>query len=165
MRIVAISDTHGLHRQVKLPKEYDVLVFAGDMLNYGDREAEFYNFSNWFNEIPCEYKVCIAGNHDGICENWGADKVRRFFGNETRDLLNESCELPNGMKLWGSPYSSRFMDWWFMYDNAKEQWAKIPEKVDILLTHGPAYKHIDIANPKYGNLGCKVLDRKILELK
>jgi predicted phosphodiesterase len=154
-----------MHNQVKLKEDFDVLIFAGDMLNYGDREVELYSFANWWNEIDCKHKICISGNHDGICYNWGKNKIQDFFDKNTHYLVDEVHVLPNGMRLYASPFSKRFMDWWFMYDNAEQQWSGIPAKIDILLTHQPPYKHIDIANPKYGHLGCEILDRKIHELK
>lgn len=46
MRLVCLSDTHGLHREVRLPPG-DVLVHAGDLSAHG-RLDEVASFLNWF---------------------------------------------------------------------------------------------------------------------
>ena len=62
MKIVCLSDTHGLHRQVHIPK-CDMIIHAGDYTNVG-RHYEHDDFCRWFAGIKAEYRVCIAGNHD-----------------------------------------------------------------------------------------------------
>ena len=50
MKVIAISDTHGLHSQMKheLPKG-DLLIHAGDLTNVG-RKIEVEDVINWFIE-------------------------------------------------------------------------------------------------------------------
>jgi predicted phosphodiesterase len=62
MKFIAISDTHGLHAQLRLPKG-DVLLHAGDVCSRGT-EKEVLNFLAWFSEQDYKYKIFIAGNHD-----------------------------------------------------------------------------------------------------
>jgi Icc-related predicted phosphoesterase len=68
MRIVAISDTHGLHEEMLRNfsiGEGDVLIHAGDISNIGTRKqiensiSFFHNMLQYFNNV-----VFIAGNHD-----------------------------------------------------------------------------------------------------
>jgi 3',5'-cyclic AMP phosphodiesterase CpdA len=51
MKIFHVSDTHGLHHQINIPNDIDVLAFTGDESNHRDpyrNEAEFYDFAEWF---------------------------------------------------------------------------------------------------------------------
>ena len=41
----------------------DVLLHAGDFTTIG-LEHEIQNFNDWLKELPYQYKVVIAGNHD-----------------------------------------------------------------------------------------------------
>ena len=62
MKYIAISDTHGCHRQLNLPQG-DVLLHAGDVCNQGNRE-EVADFLKWMSELDFEHKILIRGNHD-----------------------------------------------------------------------------------------------------
>ncbi len=44
-------------------------------------------------------------------------------------------------------------------------WSKIPKETNILLSHGPAFEHLDLARPGSEHLGSKTLAEKIEELK
>src|SRR5215207_816279 len=66
LRFVALSDTHGRHRSIRLPKG-DVLLHAGDVSYYGKKE-EVLDFLNWFSAQKFRYKIFIAGNHDFYLE-------------------------------------------------------------------------------------------------
>ena len=51
MRIVCISDTHGLHNRITNPiPKGDVLVHAGDCTNRG-REKEIEEFVYWYQNL------------------------------------------------------------------------------------------------------------------
>lgn len=164
MKICLIADTHGMHKDVIIP-ECDVLLHAGDVLNYGDIDLEFYSFANWFNGKECKLKIAIGGNHDGILEKWGRKTIKEHLSNCIY-LENEAYILPNGMKLYGSPFTPRFMDWWFMYEpkEAEKMWDLIPPDTDILLTHGPSHQHLD-EDKRAGHLGCKALARRVEQIK
>ena len=49
MQITIISDTHGLHHQLRLPGG-DLLIHAGDVCNRGTQQ-EAANFIDWFEII------------------------------------------------------------------------------------------------------------------
>ena len=46
MKILHLSDTHGLHHQIKDLPEADVIIHSGDISHNGD-ENEVLDFLNW----------------------------------------------------------------------------------------------------------------------
>jgi predicted phosphodiesterase len=67
MKFFAISDTHGLHRQVIVPNRVDCILYAGDSTNskyLNQNLQEFEDFFTWLEELPIKHKIIIAGNHD-----------------------------------------------------------------------------------------------------
>ena len=170
MRIVAISDTHGMHRDIKVPNG-DVLVCSGDITGYG-RLKEIYDFNDWLYELPHKYKIVVAGNHDGCLEKAGCE-LASIYLSDAIYLENNFCIIEHGgkkYKIWGSPITPRFGNWFFMEDRGdkiQKYWDKIPQDTDIIVTHGPAYKTLDKVDFKYGdhNAGCYGLLEKIKEIK
>ncbi len=47
MRLVVISDTHGLHNRIEGLPDGDVLVHAGDFMNSGYDVADILSFNQW----------------------------------------------------------------------------------------------------------------------
>lgn len=143
MKLVCISDTHGDHEQLVLPKG-DVLVHAGDVTGHGTRE-ETQAFMIWLGAQDFEHKVCIAGNHDTFMED-EAEQAAAFAESSSVLLLNDSgCQL-DGIHFWGSPITPRFYDWSFMRDPGapiEAHWNLIPKNTDVLITHGPAHGILD----------------------
>jgi len=142
MRLCVISDTHNLHRQLTIP-DCDVLIFAGDMCGM-NVEKEVVDFNNWLGELPVKHKIVIAGNHDyplyAFSYNWN-----RKVLNNAEYLENTGCSI-DGITFWGSPFTPRFGEWWFMADRGddiKRHWNMIPKDTDVLITHGPAYGILD----------------------
>ncbi|HEU4469447.1 MAG TPA: metallophosphoesterase, partial [Flavisolibacter sp.] len=74
MRFVAISDTHGKHRTIRLPKG-DVLLHAGD-ISYGRKKEEVADFLGWFAKQDFAYRIFIAGNHDFFLEKASPDEIK-----------------------------------------------------------------------------------------
>ncbi len=66
MKFIIISDTHGQHKNLTLPKG-DVIIHAGDISQRG-KESEIIDFLNWFKDLDFKYKLFIAGNHDFFFE-------------------------------------------------------------------------------------------------
>jgi len=67
MRIVMLSDTHGLHDSIRIP-EGDILIHAGDLSSSG-KSNEVADAAKWLGSLPYEYKIAIAGNHDLLFES------------------------------------------------------------------------------------------------
>ncbi len=163
MRIVAIGDTHTQHHDVEVP-DGDILLFGGD----GEfRSAlDLIDFNNWLSTFKHKHIIVIAGNHDFFCERY-PNEVKKYLTKAVY-LRDERHILSNGMSVWGSPMTQTFMDWAFMETEEnldRYYWSKIPKDTNILLVHGPAYKHLDIGRPQHGNLGSKTLAKKIEKLR
>ncbi len=183
MRIVAISDTHGKHRELKLPVG-DVLVHAGDFSIRG-KYPEFEDFVVWLDEQPFEHKVFIAGNHDGCLEAMmgvedsfisSLKKTGRIKGENLHYLRDSSVTLDLGVRgsksFYGAPWQPCFYDWAFQRKRGAEiaeKWAMIPKDTDVLITHGPAYGHGDLAPAYFSkhrrNAGCLSLLKRIIEVE
>lgn len=166
VRIGFISDTHGKHRELEL-MDCDILVHSGDITVRGEKETVI-DFNRWLYTVSAEHKIVIAGNHD-----WCLEKEYKENNNEyIHTLLNNCHYLCNssvkvcGIKFWGSPFTPYFHGWAFnQYENElKRTWAKIPLDTDVLVTHGPAYKLLDLTYDDI-NVGCRHLLEKIKEIK
>jgi Calcineurin-like phosphoesterase len=185
MRLVVIADTHGYHRQLKIPSG-DVLIHAGDYSRYGNY-SELEDFVCWMAGLPHKHKIFIAGNHDSCLEAMrGVDhalissmaktgKIKDLKGapldaSGLYYLRDSSVEI-NGKIFYGAPWQPDFMDWSFQRARGPEmaeKWKLIPDKVDVLITHGPAYGHGDLCPPYLcayqRNAGCLELLRRIKEI-
>lgn len=163
MKITAISDTHGLHRQLQLPGG-DVLIHSGDVCNRGTA-AEALDFMNWFSNQNYTYKIFIAGNHDFYFESEQNTTIKSLLP-ESVYYLNDSGITIEGISFWGSPITPEFHNMAFNrkrgVDIAKH-WDLIPSDTDVLITHGPAYGILD---KTFQNLyvGCTNLLTKIEEI-
>lgn len=139
LKVVAISDTHMLHRALdgRLPTG-DVLIHAGDCLNYG-KMSEVTGFSTWWNALKYEHKILVPGNHDRAFENVEYE-ARGMFGPDTHVLIDEGLEI-EGRAFWGTPWQPEFNNWAFNAnpDVRREKYSKIPDKLDVLVSHAPPY--------------------------
>jgi len=187
MQIIAISDTHGEHRDVELPKG-DVLVHAGDFTVSGKKSATL-DFVNWLSLQPFDHKIFVAGNHDFWAETHEAELTDYANERGVHYLCNSSVEL-EGLNFWGSPSTPRFMDWAFMYSpgaDAESQWSQVPATVDVLVTHGPPLGILDDlyvapdtrlsfgdkldhsaeshVTAQSENVGCEALAKRIMQVK
>jgi Icc-related predicted phosphoesterase len=171
VKIVAISDTHGKHRNLVLP-EGDILIHAGDVSSMG-KESEIKDFLNWFSNTDFTYKIMIAGNHDFYFEKIGDNaKVLEELIPANVIYLNDSgVEIENlgqkTLRIWGSPIQPWFFNWAFNRnrgEDIKRHWDKIPQNTDMLITHGPAYGILD-KTTRNESVGCEDLLEKVKEVK
>ena len=68
MKIVLISDSHGLHGFYKNLPEADMIIHSGDISMRGTKN-QVLDFLTWYSSLPYRYKIFIAGNHDFIFED------------------------------------------------------------------------------------------------
>jgi len=164
MTFITISDTHGQHRNLDLP-DGDVLIHAGDISSRGT-EYEIRSFMDWFERLDYKYKIFIAGNHDFFFEQEDSATIQSILP-ENVIYLNDSGANIEGISIWGSPVSPWFYDWAFNRHRGEDigkHWDLIPDHIDILITHGPAFGILDRTVSGL-HVGCEELKSKIDILK
>jgi Icc-related predicted phosphoesterase len=156
MRIVVVSDTHGLHNGIEDLPAGDVLVHAGDFMNSGYDPKDVLSFNRWLGEQPFKHRVVCAGNHDRYFQN--SPHEARFFLTNATYLENTGVTIDN-VTFWGSPYTPEFLNWAFMYTRGSgaKYWDQIPDGLDVLITHGPPFGILDQVTPDGEHLGCAEL--------
>ena len=124
MKILHLSDTHGLHRKIKDLPNADVIVHSGDISNNGT-ESEVLDFLNWYIELPYPHKIFVTGNHD-LCL-WDAEGIEDLPHNIY--FLQDSGVEIGGIRFYGIAY------------NHPE--TLIPLGTDIVVTHEPPVMILD----------------------
>jgi Icc-related predicted phosphoesterase len=163
MRLVLISDTH--EDKPELP-DGDVLIHCGDILGWGD-QFEFIDFINWFKAQPHKHKIVIAGNHDILLD----DPATKVWAKSLLEkagityLQNTHTEI-EGKVFYGSPWTPKFGEWVFMLPRflMHAVYYNVPDKVDVLITHGPPAGILD-KTLYNGNVGCEATLEVVLRLK
>jgi len=154
MRIVAVADTHLFHDELVVP-DGDVFVHAGDLCRGGSVD-ELREALAWIRALPHAHKVVVAGNHDFAFVEHASD-ARALVADLV--YLEDSGATVAGLSFWGSPWQPAYNDWAFNLPRGRalaEKWALIPERVDVLVTHGPPFG-IGDRGPVPGRLGCEEL--------
>lgn len=144
MKILHLSDTHGLHHRLTDLPNADIIVHSGDISHNGT-EDEVLDFLNWFISSPYSHKIFVIGNHD-LCL-WDAEGIENLPAN-THFLQNSDVTI-NNVKFFGLDY------------NHSEE--LIPNDADIVVTHEPPMMILDESdNVHWGNLA---LRNRILQIK
>ncbi|KAG8163818.1 hypothetical protein KVR01_005736 [Diaporthe batatas] len=157
--VICISDTH--NTQPALP-DGDVLIHAGDLTQSGTL-SELQDALDWLKAQPHAHKIVIAGNHDIILDpsrDPAHERARLDWGDITylcHQSVTVCCSNGRRLHVYGSPFSPRHGNWAFQYPRSEDVWAgKVPDRVDILITHGPPFGHLDLMR-----LGCRHLLREL----
>jgi Icc-related predicted phosphoesterase len=153
LEIICLSDTHELHRDVRVP-DGDMLIYAGDITFFSKNPSVLTDFNDWLGELPHRYKVAIPGNHDRLLEQ---PKHQRTITN-AHLLINAGIELGR-LKIWGSPVTP-YADTAFGIPTAEarvKHWELMPTGLDILITHGPPLEVLDCAPGQNFHGGCPQL--------
>lgn len=169
--IVCISDTHGHHRELTMPKG-DILIHAGDFTLYGrdasvsrDAESESHmntedesplrDFNEWLGGLEYKYKIIVNGNHEYNAQ-W-KHRAKELLSNGIL-LVDESLEINldelqsrnNNESDSGSKednvlriYGMQF--YWPTLDGNNPYHGKIDRNkpMDILITHTPVDGYVD----------------------
>ena len=161
MRIVLISDTHGLHRTLEVPSG-DLLIHAGDFTFYSKPPSTVSDFNAWLGSLPHRHKVVVPGNHEFILEE---PRNRGAITNAT--LLIDSGVEVDGIKIWGSPTTPLYGGAFGKSSPAdrKKHWAHIPESLDILITHGPPFAILDHGGGSERREGCPQLLEAVFQAR
>jgi Icc-related predicted phosphoesterase len=153
MHIVLTSDLHGTLPDIP---ECDLLLIVGDVTPVWNHDRAYQadwlrtRFSTWLNSVPANDVVWVAGNHDFVLE-----ESKKLGAQLPGHYLQDSMVEVAGLKIWGSPFSNQFGDWAFMGEEyvLGPIWEIIPRDIDILLTHGPAFKYGDLVPPRWRRVG------------
>jgi Icc-related predicted phosphoesterase len=167
MKVVCIADLQAQCWTVdpKLIPEGDMLIVAGDLGGFGTTD-EIEEFNDWLGVLPHKYKIVVAGNHD---ECLIIEDGHKLITNGTY-LEDELVEI-EGLRIYGTPAST--MNELLVYGRfcafaqpsyLEQSAAKIPDNLDILIAHGPAYGILD--KLKDGrSVGSKPMRQAILDKK
>lgn len=163
MKFVVISDTHGKHRDLKLP-EGDAIIHSGDFCHYGSND-DMNDFLKWYKELEFETKILIGGNHDFFA----AEQSELFKEKLPKEViyLNDSGVMIKGIKIWGSPVQPDLVGWAFGKERGKEMkihWDLIPADTEILITHTPPYGILDKSRSGK-SIGCEELSKRLEKLQ
>jgi len=160
MKVVFISDTHGMHKTVKIP-ECDLLIHGGDITHTGELSI-LQDFLEWIVEQNAKNIVFIAGNHDwgfvrrpedcyALLRDYGfgiqlgqPDGTVREAGLSQYEgvmyYLQDAGVTIDGVKIYGSPWQPWFCNWAFNLERGeplRKKWEMIPLGTDVVVTHGP----------------------------
>jgi hypothetical protein len=165
MRVVHVSDTHNLHRQLNIPPG-DLFLHSGDICanysNQTDLVEHFCDFLTWIQtDVAPNFKkvVFIAGNHDTYLDPKHANNNKESFqraksilqeflrGNKSVCYLHDTATRFRGLTIYGSPtcicraeaLGKRYLSNGFECSRQERQslWRQIPSDTNILLTHVP----------------------------
>ena len=89
-----------------------------------------------------------GGGESGSSAEYGAGPAASAGGGDDggpnrqslRYLINASCVVRGGLRVWGSPHTpvnTLFGAYQVLREEMAAVWAAIPDDVDVLLTHGP----------------------------
>jgi predicted phosphohydrolase len=101
MRLVILSDTHGLHGFIGSVPDGEVLIHAGDMAGRGTLE-DIEGFLGWFGALPHPHKLLVAGNHDWLFER-RPTVVEGLIPSGITYLRDAGVSI-QGINFWGSPW-------------------------------------------------------------
>lgn len=151
IKIVALSDLHGILPPSKNFPKCDLVLIGGDICGtHGVLDQSIWlhkEFTPWLENLPAEKIVAVAGNHDFIWE-----KAPHLVPKMPLTYLQDNECTYKGWKIYGSPWQIRFYNWAFNMDepDLENRWKLIPDDADILLLHGPPKGFGDIVNRLYG---------------
>ena len=170
MKLVLISDTHEQHDRAMVPPG-DILVHAGDLTTWGDLDS-LRAFNAWIGKLPHRHKFIIAGNHDFCFERQPEDALQILT--EAQYLHDEGVAV-DGITIYGSPWRPErvyvvqnrrvVLHWPFSLPEGEAlqaAWDRIPERVDLLITHCPPYGWGD-RRADGQHRGCRDLRRAVEE--
>jgi len=169
MKLTFISDTHSHHDNITL-ESGEMLIHCGDFTRYGALE-DVEHFANFMADQDFNYKIVIAGNHDSCFEDERKEQAERYFSDKGIIYLNDSGIEIEGIKIWGSPIQPGTYDKAFKWsfnrkrgEDIRQHWQLIPDDIDVLLTHSPAFGILDLSVHDTP-VGCKDLLHTIQQIK
>jgi predicted phosphohydrolase len=163
LRLVLLSDTHELHREIEVPYG-DILIHAGDFTLFSRSLRAVEDFNTWLGELPHPHKIVVPGNHEFFLES---DLSRLSLLSNATALINDAIEIEGGLRIWGSPVTPLFGTAFGMSsaEDRRQLYAKIPKNTDILITHVPPYGILDTAPDSGFHSGCRELFDTVMRVR
>ena len=90
--VAAFSDTHGHHRDLKVPEGAEIIICAGDAVEDDLKGGEYDDFIEWFSSLPARWKLFVPGNHELSFERGRADDITRKMVACGITVLQEAVE-------------------------------------------------------------------------
>lgn len=182
VEIVCISDSH--NKQPDLPPG-DVLIHAGDLTENGSFDEIQTNLT-WLSSQPHKHKILISGNHDVLLDaefleqhpkrrygqtksaadlDWGSAQYLKDTSTTLAFQTSNSEDAETRqLKIFGSPWTPRYGISAFQYPREEDIWSdRIPEDIDILVTHGPPRLYLDTTG--IHKAGCVFLAKEISRIR
>ena len=172
--IYATSDVHHSGIEGITDKESGTIVIAGDFMEKAKHHADFGSAEKWWEDkfLPwCKdhkgQQIVIIG---GNCDKWLYENRDKVEWPKNVHYLDDSVAEVNGMKVYGTSWCPHNMNGAWEVDDSKleEEFAKIPEGLDILVTHVPPKgEGLDLDHDTAFNnhFGSEALTKAILEKK
>jgi Icc-related predicted phosphoesterase len=165
MRIVAISDTHNKHAQLRLPPG-DVFIQAGDMTTTGTTK-ELAAYANWLGTQDYKHKLVLSGNHDLAFRNQTHDLAVNLLREAGATYLQDNWVEIDDVLFYGTPWTALYAAMAFELPRNStalaEKWALIPDATNVLITHQPPHLILDYITGN-GNQGCPFLAERLTKL-
>lgn len=181
MKLFCISDLHGKLAGLD-PSGCDLVIIAGDFAKMtGWGKWHMYDMKKWIENkfIPFtqQYKmpfVIVPGNHDLIFDSRRTLNISDIsysinWPENVHILIDKQIEI-NGLKIYGTPWVPIISYSWAFeaeHDILQEKFSKIPENLDILITHAPpriANEAVDFSiQTNNGPFGSSELSQAIFE--
>lgn len=148
LKLFIFSDTHGMHHQLEIPGNVDILICAGDAVEDNLNPNDYLEFLNWFSNQPATYRIYVPGNHElifDIAPEWGIMLVGTY---NIEPAMNTTLNIENGNQEVSI----------YLYSGCsltKEDTIKHSTHMDFLITHYPPemISGIDSLHPSYHLFG------------
>lgn len=158
-RVTVIGDTHCRHDEIDLPAG-DLLIHCGDMFNLSDgAPQQIQAMDEWFGRQKFERILCTGGNHDRLLES---ELTRRSHPFRNAYFLKDEVVEFRGLRIFGAPWVPDLTTHAFFQDRSglAAAWARVPSKIDILITHTPPKGILDTSS-RGRSLGCPALAEEV----
>lgn len=155
-----IADTHQKHREITIP-QCDILIHCGDFCSFQrDDLNTLEDVDVWFAESPASKVVCIGGNHDFMLES-------REFQFAHAEFLEDGLIELGGLTIYGSPWCPDLSGFAYYQNEVDlaERWRRIPEGIDVLITHTPPQGILDVPSSGSVQLGCPHLREELNRIR
>lgn len=154
MKVIATSDLHGKLEGLDF-SDCDICVIAGDFAKLVGFGATYYyeqkkwvenEFIPFLNRFPQTQFCIVPGNHDMIMDS----KITMLYPDfnfvvkwpKHVHILNNEIIKIKGLKIYGTPQVPIISYRWAFETEStmlKEYFSRIPEGLDILITHTPPH--------------------------